>query len=142
MKVRKLLNINELKQMIHTLVKEEIQTQRLTDVYVESEDSEFTFNQPRRRLNIPELIKRGAIFVTHPHGPNGWETDRPDWDFSLITLQNVLEKSPGWATEYKKYISKDKKMTQDFINKISDQKYQQILWSIKKLGIPDSIAFR
>lgn len=102
---------------------------------------EFTFNQPRHMLNISELIKRGAIFITHPHGPNGWETDRPDWDFSLITLQNVLQKSPDWVVDYKKYITKDKKLTQDFINKLSDQKYQQILWSIQKLGIPDSLAF-
>jgi len=102
---------------------------------------EFTFNQSRRKLNIPELIKHGAIFITHPHGPDGWETDRPDWDFSLITLQNVLQKSPDWVVDYKKYITKDKKLTQNFIDKISDQKYQQILWSIKKLGIPDEYAF-
>jgi len=106
-----------------------------------AEGNEPTFNQPRRQLNIPELIKRGAIFVTHPHGPNGWETDRPDWDFSLITLQNVLQKSPDWVVDYKKYINKDKKLTQNFINKLSDQKYQQILWSIQKLGIPDNVAF-
>jgi hypothetical protein len=98
-------------------------------------------NQPRRQLNIPELIKQGAIFVTHPHGPEGWETDRPDWDFSLITLQNVLQKSPNWVADYKKYISNDKKLTQDFINRISDEKYQQILWSINKLGISDDVAF-
>ena len=107
----------------------------------ETEGKKFTFDLPRRRLNISELIKRGAIFITHPHGPDGWETDRPDWDFSLITLQNVLEKSPKWATEYKKYISKDKKITQDFFNKISDEKYEQVLWSIKKLNIPDNVAF-
>ena len=102
---------------------------------------EVAFNQPRRQLNIPELIKRGAIFITHPHGPDGWETDRPDWDFSLITLQNVLQKSPNWVSDYKKYISNDKKLTQDFINRISDEKYQQILWSIDKLNIPDNVAF-
>ena len=102
---------------------------------------EVAFNQPRRQLNIPELIKQGAIFITHPHGLEGWETDRPDWDFSLITLQNVLQKSPNWVADYKKYISNDKKLTQDFINRISDEKYQQILWSIDKLNIPDNVAF-
>jgi hypothetical protein len=102
---------------------------------------EFAVSKPRRQLNIPELIKQGAIFVTHPHGPEGWETDRPDWDFSLITLQNVLQKSPNWVADYKKYISNDKKLTQDFINRISDEKYQQILWSINKLGISDDVAF-
>ena len=102
---------------------------------------EFTVSEPRRQLNIPALIKQGAIFVTHPHGPEGWETDRPNWDFSLITLQNVLQKSPDWVADYKKYISNDKKLTQDFINRISDEKYQQILWSINKLGISDDVAF-
>ena len=100
-----------------------------------------TFALPRRPLNVPELIRRGAIFITHPHGEQGWETDRPDWDFSLITLQNVLEKNPPWVVDYKKYLSKDKKITQDFFNRLSDQKYNQILWSIKKLGIPDQVAF-
>jgi hypothetical protein len=102
---------------------------------------EFTVSKLRRQLNIPALIKQGAIFITHPHGPDGWETDRPDWDFSLITLQNVLQKSPNWVSDYKKYISNNKKLTQDFINRISDEKYQQILWSIDKLNIPDNVAF-
>lgn len=114
-----------------------------SDSYGEREEveEEFTFDQERKQLNIPELLKQGAIFVTHPHGPEGWETDRPDWDFSLITLQNVLQKSPNWVADYKKYISNDKKLTQDFINRISDEKYQQILWSIDKLNIPDNVAF-
>ena len=105
--------------------------------------NEFTFAQKRRNLNISELIKRGAIFITHPHGPAGWETDRPDWDFSLITLQNVLQRSPDWAVEYKKYIRPESypKATQQFFDKLSDQKYNQILWSIKKLNIPDDVAF-
>lgn len=103
----------------------------------------FTFDQPRRALNIPELIKRGAIFITHPHGPQGWETDRPDWDFSLITLQNVLQKSPDWVADYKKYIRPQsfKQATPAWFSKLSDQKYNQILWSIQKLGIPDNVAF-
>lgn len=106
-------------------------------------EDEYTFNQERRQLNIPELIKRGAFYITHPHGPDGWETDRPDWDFSLITLQNILQKSPDWSVEYKKYIRPESynKATQEFFSKLSDQKYQQILWSINKLGIPDDAAF-
>jgi hypothetical protein len=103
----------------------------------------FTFDQPRRELNIPALIKRGAIFITHPHGPGGWETDRPDWDFSLITLQNVLQRSPPWVKDYKKYIKplSFKKATPELFGKLSDQKYNQILWSIQKLNIPEREAF-
>lgn len=111
--------------------------------FLTEESDNFTFTQARRQLNIPELIKRGAIYITHPHGPDGWETDRPEWDFSLITLQNILQKSPDWSVQYKKYIRPESysSATQDFFNKLSDQKYQQILWSIKKLGIPDEYAF-
>lgn len=106
-------------------------------------EDDFTFNQKRRPLNIPELIKRGAIFITHPHGPSGWETNRPDRDFSLITLQNVLQRSPDWSVEYKKYIRPESynAANQKFFDKLSDQKYNQILWSIKKLSIPDNVAF-
>jgi len=104
-----------------------------------------TFNTPRRRLNVPELIKRGAIFITHPHGDNGWETKQPTWDFSLITLQNVLEKSPPWSVEYKKYLRPESYReaigSQQFWAGLGDDKYKQILWSIKKLGIPDEVAF-
>ncbi len=112
-------------------------------IYQNLVEEEYTFNEPRRQLNIPELIKRGAIYITHPHGPNGWETDRPDWDFSLITLQNIMQKSPDWSVEYKKYIRPESynKATQEFFDKLSDQKYQQILWSIDKLNIPDNVAF-
>lgn len=110
-----------------------------------TESIEPTFNTARRRLNVPELIRRGAIFITHPHGPYGWETEQPTWDFSLITLQNVLEKSPPWSVEYKKYLRPESYQeaigNQQFWIGLGDEKYRQILWSIKKLGIPDEVAF-
>ena len=103
-----------------------------------------TFDIPRRSLNVPELIKRGAIFITHPHGANGWELKQPTWDFSLITLQNVLEKSPPWSVEAPKYVrpeSYQEAIKSKLWAGLGDEKYKQILWSIKKLGIPEQVAF-
>lgn len=110
-----------------------------------------TFEIQRRKLNVPALIKAGAILVTYPHGEQGWETDnREDWAFSLLSLYNVLQ--GGWPSEAKKYLKPQSyKRAEQQINSsapnlgtdklVYDGKYNQILWSIKRLGIPDSVAF-
>jgi hypothetical protein len=111
----------------------------------------YTYDLPKRRLNVPLLIQRGAIFVTYPHGDSGWETDKKlDWQFSLITLMNV-EQIP-WCKEapkYRKpasYKKAEQKINSSAPNLGNDQlvydgKYNQILWSIQKLGIPEEQAF-
>jgi hypothetical protein len=103
-----------------------------------------TYDLPRRPLNVPELIKRGAIFITDPHGPNGWEPDSEG--FSLITLYNVAK--GGWPAEAKQHLKPSMyKAAESGLNRqgpgtmLYDGKYNQILWSIKKLGIPDEVAF-
>jgi hypothetical protein len=113
--------------------------------------SNTTFQTERRRLNVPALIKAGALFVTYPHGEQGWETDnQEDWAYSLISLYNVMQ--GGWPGEAKKYLKPASyKKAEQQINSsapnlgsdklVYDGKYNQILWSIKKLGIPDNIAF-
>ena len=113
--------------------------------------SNTTFNVDRRKLNVPALIQKGAIFVTYPHGEQGWETDnKEDWAFSLLSLYNVLQ--GGWPSEAKKYLKPESyKRAEQQINSsapnlgsdklVYDGKYNQILWSIKKLGIPDNVAF-
>jgi hypothetical protein len=113
--------------------------------------SNTTFNVDRRKLNVPALIQKGAILVTHPHGEQGWETDnKEDWAFSLLSLYNVLQ--GGWPNEAKKYLKPQSyKRAEQQINSsapnlgsdklVYDGKYNQILWSIKKLGIPDNVAF-
>ena len=113
--------------------------------------SNTTFNVDRRKLNVPDLIKAGAILVTQPHSEQGWETDnKEDWAFSLLSLYNVLQ--GGWPSEAKKYLKPESyKQAEQQINSsapnlgsdklVYDGKYNQILWSIKKLGIPDNVAF-
>ena len=110
-----------------------------------------TFKIKRRKLNVPALIEAGAILITYPHSEQGWETDdERDWSFSLITLYNVLK--GGWTSEAKKYLKPESyRQAEQQINSsapnlgsnqlVYDGKYNQILWSIKKLGIPDNVAF-
>ena len=115
---------------------------RLAEIINES----FTFNLPRRKLNVPLLIERGAIFITEPHGEQGWEPDA--YGFSLITLYNIAK--GGWPTEAKQHLNpKEYKKAAQLINApvvdsnhlVYDEKYQQIMWSIKKLGISEQEAF-
>jgi hypothetical protein len=123
---------------------------RAVEFITESYDN-TTFKVDRRKLNVPALIKAGAILVTHPHSEQGWETDnKEDWAFSLLSLYNVLQ--GGWPSEAKKYLKPQSyKRAEQQINSsapnlgsdklVYDGKYNQILWSIKKLGIPDNVAF-
>jgi hypothetical protein len=104
-------------------------------------DSE-TFNIKRRPLNVPLLIQKGAIFITHPHSEQGWETGAniPDWQFSLITLHNLYHLP--WCADAKKYLKPEAyNQASKQIHSVSDGKYNQILWSIQKLGIPEEQAF-
>ena len=101
----------------------------------------YTFNQPRRQLNVQLLIQKGAIFITDPHGDSGWEPDSEG--FSLITLYNV-ELGDPWCKEAKQHLRPNLyNAAAKGLNTmgLSDQKYNQILWSIERLGIPEEQAF-
>jgi hypothetical protein len=123
---------------------------RANEFLTEGTYDSTTFNQQRRQLNVPLLIQKGAIFVTYPHGEQGWETDaEEDWAYSLITLYNVQQ--GGWTAEARKYLKPiSYKRAEQQINSsapnlgsdqlVYDGKYNQILWSIKKLGL-DAKAF-
>ena len=123
---------------------------RANEFLTEGTYNSTTFNQQRRQLNVPLLIQKGAIFVTYPHGEQGWETDaKEDWAYSLITLYNVQQ--GGWTAEARKYLKPvSYKRAEQQINSsapnlgsdqlVYDGKYNQILWSIKKLGL-DAQAF-
>jgi hypothetical protein len=111
----------------------------------------YTFDIPRRKLNVPNLIRKGVIFVTYPHDKSGWLiNDQRDWSYSLITLYNMH--GGGWTTQADKY-KKPRSYThaEQTINTsqpnlgnqqlVYDNKYLQILWSIKKLGLLDSQVY-
>jgi hypothetical protein len=114
----------------------------------------LTFNIKRRKLNVPLLIRKGALFITYPHGEEGWEVDdKEDRSCSIITLVNVKEGNPEWQKdgdkpEYQKpqsYKHAEKVINSSKPNlgnsEIGDEKYQQILDSIKLLNIPEKEAF-
>jgi pyrimidine deaminase RibD-like protein len=111
----------------------------------------YTFDIARRKLNVPNLIRKGVIFVTYPHDKSGWLiNDQRDWSYSLITLYNMH--GGGWTTQANKY-KKPRSYThaEQTINSsqpnlgnqqlVYDNKYLQILWSVKKLGLPDSEVY-
>ena len=101
----------------------------------------YTYDLPRRQLNVPLLIQRGAIFITEPHGYNGWEPRREG--FSLITLHNV-EQGDRWCKQAKQHLRPSAYgAAAKGLNTmgLSDQKYNQILWSIDRLRIPEEQAF-
>lgn len=123
---------------------------RARDFLTEGTYDSTTFSLQRRALNVPLLIQKGAIYVTYPHGEQGWETDaKEDWAYSLLSLYNVMQ--GGWPAEAKKYLKPESyKQAEQQINSsapnlgsdqlVYDGKYNQILWSIKKLGL-DAQAF-
>jgi hypothetical protein len=84
----------------------------------------------------------GALFITHPHGENGWEVNDEIWSYSLITLYNVLH--GGWAEFAPRYIKPISYHHAAYqINHsapnlgnsmlVYDEKYRQIMWSIDRL---------
>ena len=118
---------------------------RINEILLEGAYNSTTFDIERQKLNVPLLIQKGAIFVTYPHGEQGWELDnKEDWAYSLISLYNVMQ--GGWTSEAKKYLKPQSyKKAEQQINSsapnlgsdqlVYDGKYNQILWSIKKLGL-------
>ena len=124
-------------------------TRRLSDEFkttiIELLENMFTFNEQRKKLNVPYLIQKGALYITYPHGHEGWELDVEDPEFySVITYYNVA--GGGWPKDAPKHAKpKSYKDAEKEINTskpnlgnsdlIYDGKYDQIIWSIKKLKL-------
>lgn len=125
---------------------------KLLDLLKEGRYDDTTFKVERRKLNVPLLIKKGAIFVTYAHGEDGWEVDvekfpnaEEDWMYSLLSYVNVKD-GDSWMKEASKYKKpKSYKHAEESINTskpnlgnnelIYDGKYYQIIDSIKLLNI-------
>ncbi len=114
-------------------------------------NNSYSFHIPRRKLKIANLIQKDVIFVTYPHDESGWDThDNKDWSYSLITLYNIHQ--GGWTAEAKKYkkplsyahAARTINTSQPNLGDqrlVYDNKYLQILWSVKKLGLPDQLVY-
>jgi hypothetical protein len=93
----------------------------------------------RLPFDIDKLVNSGAVFVTPAIDGNPNSKTYKEWleepGSHLITLWNVIKTSKnGWI---RKAITKraSTKDWSNFVDKIYDGKYNQILWSLEKLGI-------
>lgn len=93
----------------------------------------------QRKLNVPNLIKGGALRITEegPGRPNAPPNKEADPNrFSIVTPLNVQAKS--WPNKPKSY-----KIAAKVINttRLGDGKYRQIIDSAKKLKMPEDKIF-
>ena len=93
----------------------------------------------RLPFDIDKLVDSGVVFVTPAIDGDPKSETYKEWTEEphthLISLYNVEHSSEdGWI---KKAITKGASTEQykNFVNKIYDGKYNQILWSLEKLGI-------
>jgi len=109
---------------------------------------DVSYKEPRQMLNVPELIKRGAIRITYGgDGKGGYvESDDPN-DFSLITNVNKQKSSDydAWPDKPEAYETAMRMINEPVDPKkghlVYDGKYRQILDSAKMLGLPDELIY-
>lgn len=123
-------NINRIKEMMELTPNE-----RVYD-YQEGRDT-----VPNKLpFDIDKLVDSGVVFVTPGIDGDPNSKTYKEWSkepsFHLITLYNVEHSSEdSWV---KKAITKrasTKGFKDNFVDKLYDGKYNQILWSLEKLGI-------
>ena len=94
----------------------------------------------RYDFDADKLVNAGAVFITpamdgDPNSPTYKEWLDEDGSH-LITLYNVEHSSPdGWIRKAITKKSDTSGWRDNFIGKLYDGKYNQILWSLEKLGI-------
>ena len=99
-------------------------------------------NEATNRLpfDIDKLVDIGAVFVTpamdgDPNSPT-YKEWLEDGGSHLITLYNVLNSSPkSWIRKAITKKSDTSGWKDNFVGKLYDGKYNQILWSLEKLGM-------
>jgi hypothetical protein len=114
----------------------------------DKEYGDLSYKEPRQMLNVPELIKRGAIRITFGgDGKGGFvESDDPE-DFSLITEVNKRKSSDydKWPDKPQAYEAAARMINSPIDPKtghlVYDGKYRQILDSAKMLGLPDELIY-
>jgi hypothetical protein len=109
---------------------------------------QLTYDEPRQMLNVPELIKRGAIRITFGgDGKGGFvESDDPN-DFSLVSKVNSVQDKmyDKWPDKPQAYEAAARIINSPIDPKtghlVYDGKYRQILDSAKMLGLPDELIY-
>jgi hypothetical protein len=108
---------------------------------------EYTFRDPRRPLNLSNLITHGAVRITYAgNGKGGWINTSDPESFSVVTLMNDVSKNsptPSWPNKPLSYQIALKLMNaplrKDHL--LYDGKWRQILWSANALGMAPSEIF-
>ena len=126
-----------LKESIRRILREEMELNPTERVY-DYEEGRDTVPE-RLPFDIDKLVDSGVVFVTPAIDGDPKSETYKEWTEEphthLISLYNVEHSSEdGWI---KKAITKGASTEQykNFVNKIYDGKYNQILWSLEKLGI-------
>ena len=94
----------------------------------------------RYDFDVDKLVNSGAVFITpamdgDPNSPTYKEWLDEDGSH-LITLYNVEQSSPdGWIHKAITKSSDTSGWKNNLVEKLYDGKYNQILWSLEKLGI-------
>lgn len=94
----------------------------------------------RYNFDVDKLVNVGAVFITPPIDGDSDSPTYKEWldegGSHLITLYNVKHSSPnGWIRKAITKKSDTSGFRHNFIGKLYDGKYNQILWSLEKLGI-------
>jgi hypothetical protein len=91
-------------------------------------------------FDIDKLVNSGVVFVTPAINGNPKSKNYKKWmktpHTHLISLYNVENSSEdGWILKAITKRAPTKSFKSNFVDKIYDGKYNQILWSLEKLGI-------
>ena len=112
------------------------------------EYADLAYAEPRRQLNIPALIKNGAIRITHGgDGKGGYEEVDDPTNFSLISKVNSVQDKmyDAWPDKPASYEAAAQMINSPIDPKtghlVYDGKYRQILDSAKMLGLPDDLIY-
>lgn len=94
----------------------------------------------RLPFDVNKLVNSGVVFVTPAIDGDPESTTYKEWlnePYShLITLYNIENSSKdGWIHKAITRSTSTEGWKENFVDKLYDGKYNQILWSLEKLGI-------
>ena len=94
----------------------------------------------RYAFDLDKLVNAGVVFVTPAMDGDPQSPTYKEWldegGSHLLTLMNVLKSSEnGWIRKAITKRSDTSGWKNNFVEKLYDGKYNQILWSLEKLGI-------
>ena len=127
-----------LKESIRRILREEMELNPTERVY-DYEEGRDTVPE-RLPFDIDKLVDSGVVFVTPAIDGDPESETYKEWTEEphthLISLYNVENSSEdGWILKAITKRAPTKAFKSNFVDKIYDGKYNQILWSLEKLGI-------